>query len=39
VSPTLGAPVALAMIKYAAAKAGTSVTIGDRSARIVDRPA
>jgi glycine cleavage system aminomethyltransferase T len=38
-SPTLGAPVALAMIKYAAAKAGGDVKVSDRPARIVERPA
>jgi tRNA-modifying protein YgfZ len=38
-SPTLGAPVALAMIKYAHAKAGEKLTLGPRAATIAERPA
>ena len=38
-SPTLGAPVALAMIKYAHANAGEKLTLGLRAATIADLPA
>jgi tRNA-modifying protein YgfZ len=38
-SPTLGAPVALAMIKYAHAKAGEKLALGSRPATIAEPPA
>jgi folate-binding protein YgfZ len=38
-SPTLGAPVALGMVKYAVAKAASEVKVGAGAARIVERPA
>ncbi len=38
-SPTLGAPVALAMIKYAHAKTGEELALGPRAATIAERPA
>ena len=37
-SPTLGTPVALAMIKYAHAKAGESFALGTRAAKIAEPP-
>ncbi len=38
-SPTLGAPVALAMIKFAHAKAGETLSLGARAATIAETPA
>jgi folate-binding protein YgfZ len=38
-SPTLGAPVALGMIKFTLAKAGGEVRVAGGAARIVERPA
>jgi folate-binding protein YgfZ len=38
-SPTLGVPVGLAMVKRAQAVAGARVTVGGAHAKVVDRPA
>lgn len=38
-SPTLGVPIALAMVKRAQAVAGAQVVIGGAHAKVVDRPA
>ncbi len=38
-SPSLGRPVALAMIKFALAEPGRDVRVGGTSAKVVDRPA
>jgi folate-binding protein YgfZ len=38
-SPTLGVPVALAMVKYAFAKSGGDAKVGGRAGRLVERPA
>jgi glycine cleavage system aminomethyltransferase T len=38
-SPTLGVPVALAMVKRALAVAGAEVRVGGAHAKVVDRPA
>ena len=38
-SPSLGSPVALAMLKFAQAEAGKELLVGDQRARVVDRPA
>jgi tRNA-modifying protein YgfZ len=38
-SPTLGVPVGLAMVKRAQAAAGTRVVVGGTHAKVVDRPA
>ncbi len=37
-SPTLGVPVALAMVKYAHAKTGVAVRVGDATGSVVERP-
>ena len=39
VSPTLGVPIALAMLKRAFAEPGRAVTVDGRPARVVERPA
>jgi folate-binding protein YgfZ len=38
-SPTLGKPVALAMVKFAASDAGTELWVDEQAARVVERPA